>query len=158
EDDVIIVDGSLVPVLARALPEMKTVRHVVVVGAPNNSPNNSPDNSPDTSPLDGAGPDVHSYDELLATQPETFDWPEIDERCAAAMCYTSGTTGNPKGVAYSHRSSYLHSLCLCTGEVGALTAADRILPVVPMFHANAWGLPYAALLSGASLIMPDRFL
>lgn len=145
QDDVVIVDGSLVPVLARALPEMKTVRHVVVVG--------------DASLLDGAGKKVHSYHELLAAQPEEFDWPtDIDERCAAAMCYTSGTTGDPKGVAYSHRSAYLHSMCFCTGEVGGLMPADRILPIVPMFHANAWGLPYAALMSGASLVMPDRFL
>jgi fatty-acyl-CoA synthase len=147
EDDVVIVDGSLVPVLARTLPEMKTVRHVVVVGAA------------DTALLDGAAPEVHSYEELLAAQPEEFGWPtEIDERSAAAMCYTSGTTGNPTGVAYSHRSAYLHSMAMCAGEVAALTPADRILPVVPMFHANAWGLPYAALMSGASLIMPDRFL
>jgi fatty-acyl-CoA synthase len=113
----------------------------------------------DASLLDGAGKQVHSYHELLAAQPEEFDWPtDIDERRAAAMCYTSGTTGDPKGVAYSHRSAYLHSMCICTGEVGGLTAADRILPIVPMFHANAWGLPYAALMSGASLVMPDRFL
>ncbi len=147
EDDVVIVDGSLLPLLARALPEMKTLRHVVVVGPA------------DTSLLEGVAPDWHSYDELLTAQPDEFDWPTgIDERSAAAMCYTSGTTGHPKGVAYSHRSAYLHSMCLCTGEVAALTSADRILPVVPMFHANAWGLPYAALMSGASLIMPDRFL
>jgi fatty-acyl-CoA synthase len=150
EDDVIIVDGSLVPVLARALPEMNTVRHVVVAGTPDIT---------DTAPLAGAAAELHSYDELLAAQPEEFAWPtDIDERAAAAICYTSGTTGNPKGVAYSHRSTYLHSMCICTGEVAALTPADRVLPVVPMFHANAWGLPYAALLSGASLIMPDRFL
>jgi len=74
------------------------------------------------------------------------------------MCYTSGTTGDPKGVVYSHRSAYLHSMCGCTGEVAALRPTDRILPVVPMFHANAWGLPYAALLSGASLLLPDRFV
>ncbi|PZS40938.1 MAG: long-chain fatty acid--CoA ligase, partial [Pseudonocardiales bacterium] len=147
QDDVVIVDGSLVAVLARALPEMKTVRHVVVVG------------EVDNSPLDGAGRQLHSYHELLATQPEEFDWPtDIDERSAAAMCYTSGTTGNPKGVAYSHRSAYLHSMCACTGEVGALTSTDRILPIVPMFHANAWGLPYAALMAGAGLVMPDRFM
>jgi fatty-acyl-CoA synthase len=147
QDDVVIVDGSLVPVLARALPEMKTVRHVIVVGPA------------DTSVLDGAGKELHSYQELLAAQPEEFDWPSgIDERSAAAMCYTSGTTGNPKGVAYSHRSAYLHSMCACTGEVAGLTPADRILSVVPMFHANAWGLPYAALMSGAILIMPDRNL
>ncbi|MGH3841050.1 MAG: long-chain fatty acid--CoA ligase [Pseudonocardiaceae bacterium] len=151
EDDVVIVDGSLLPVLARALPEMKTVRHVIIVGGADKS---------DTvgGALRGTGKQLHSYHELLAAQPEDFAWPEIDERSAAAMCYTSGTTGDPKGVVYSHRSSYLHSMCLCTGEVGALTPADRVLPVVPMFHANAWGLPYAALMSGASLIMPDRFL
>ncbi len=147
EDDVVIVDGPLVPLLARALPEMKTVRHVVVVG------------EADDSPLDGAGKQLHSYHELLAAQPEGFDWPtDMDERSAAAMCYTSGTTGNPKGVAYSHRSAYLHSMCFCTGEVTGLTPADRMLPVVPMFHANAWGMPYAALMAGASLVMPDRFL
>ncbi|MGH2393164.1 MAG: long-chain fatty acid--CoA ligase, partial [Candidatus Limnocylindria bacterium] len=147
QDDVVIVDGSLVPLLARALPEMKTVRHVIIIGRA------------DTSALDGAGKKLHSYHELLSAQPEDFDWPsDIDERSAAAMCYTSGTTGNPKGVAYSHRSAYLHSMCACAGETAGLTPADRILPVVPMFHANAWGLPYAALMSGASLIMPDRFL
>jgi fatty-acyl-CoA synthase len=147
QDDVVIVDGSLVPVLARALPEMKTVLHVIVVG------------EADTSPLAGAGKQLHSYHELLVAQPENFDWPtNIDERSAAAMCYTSGTTGHPKGVAYSHRSVYLHSMCGCAGEVAGLTPSDRMLPVVPMFHANAWGLPYAALMSGASLIMPDRFL
>jgi fatty-acyl-CoA synthase len=146
EDDVVIVDGSLVPVLARALPQMKTVRHVVIVGRA------------DTSPLAEGSAQLHSYHEVLAAQPEEFAWPSIDERCAAAMCYTSGTTGNPKGVVYSHRSTYLHSMCLCTGEAAGLTPGDRVLPVVPMFHANAWGLPYAALMSGASLVMPDRFL
>jgi fatty-acyl-CoA synthase len=151
QDDVVIVDGSLVPLLARALPMMKTVHHVIIAG---------PADTPvDTTALDGAGKELHSYHELLAAQPEDFDWPsDIDERSAAAMCYTSGTTGHPKGVAYSHRSAYLHSMCMCTGEVAGLTPADRILPVVPMFHANAWGLPYAALMVGASLIMPDRFL
>ncbi|MGH3963072.1 MAG: long-chain fatty acid--CoA ligase [Pseudonocardiaceae bacterium] len=150
QDDVVIVDGSLVPLLARALPAMKTVRHVIIIG---------PVGSADTSALDGAGKELHSYHELLSAQPEDFDWPtDIDERSAAAMCYTTGTTGNPKGVAYSHRSAYLHSMCVCAGEVAGLTPADRILPVVPMFHANAWGLPYAALMAGASLIMPDRFL
>jgi len=147
QDDVVIVDCSLVPVLARALPEMKTVRHVVVVG------------EADTSPLDRAGSQLHSYQELLAQQSDEFDWPtDIDERSAAAMCYTSGTTGNPKGVAYSHRSAYLHSMCMCTGEVGALTATDRILPVVPMFHVNAWGVPFLAPMVGAKLVMPGAKL
>ncbi|MBV9010849.1 MAG: fatty acid--CoA ligase [Pseudonocardiales bacterium] len=150
EDAVVIVDGSLVGLLARALPQMTTVRHVLV---------SDPSDTPATSALDGAAAQLHSYQELLAAQPEEFDWPtDIDERSAAAMCYTSGTTGDPKGVVYSHRSTYLHSMGGCTGEFAALTPADRVLPVVSMFHANAWGLPYAALLSGASLVMPDRFV
>jgi len=101
---------------------------------------------------------VHSYEELLAAEPDSFDWPVVDEFSAAAMCYTSGTTGNPKGVVYSHRSSYLHSLGACLGNAFALSERDRVLPVVPMFHANAWGLAYAGLLSGAALILPDRYL
>ena len=101
---------------------------------------------------------MHSYEDLLAAQPAAFDWPELDERLAAAMCYTSGTTGRPKGVVYSHRSTYLHSMGVCQGNVFGLCERDRVLPVVPMFHANAWGLAYAAVLAGADLIMPDRFL
>ncbi|RFU43525.1 fatty acid--CoA ligase [Actinomadura logoneensis] len=146
EDRVVLVDASLVPLLATVLPDMETVRHVVVVG------------DADTAPLEGAGKDLHSYEDLLAAASPDFDWPELDERQAAAMCYTSGTTGNPKGVAYSHRSSYLHSMSAATGNAFGLSASDRVMPVVPMFHANAWGLPYAALLAGASLVMPDRFL
>ncbi len=146
EDRVVIVDNSLVPLLARVLPELKTVQHVLVVG------------DADTGPLESAGKELHSYDELLAAEPDVFDWPDIDERQAAAMCYTSGTTGNPKGVVYSHRSAYLHSMAVCMGDMLGLSDADRVLPVVPMFHANAWGLPYASILVGASLVMPDRFL
>ena len=82
----------------------------------------------------------------------------MDEHDAAAMCYTSGTTGNPKGVVYSHRSAWLHSLAVSTGNVSGIDSHDRILPIVPMFHANAWGLAYAALMNGASLCMPDRWL
>lgn len=146
EDRVVIVDASLVPLLASVLPRFKTVRHVIVVG------------EADTAPLEPAGKELHSYEDLLAAAPAAFDWPDIDERWAAAMCYTSGTTGNPKGVVYSHRSAYLHSMAVCTGNAMGLAAGDRVLPVVPMFHANAWGLPYAAVMAGASLVMPDRFL
>ena len=101
---------------------------------------------------------MHSYTDLLAAQSDRFDWPDVDERSAAAMCYTSGTTGHPKGVVYSHRSMHLHSMAVNMGAVFAMSERDRVLPVVPMFHANAWGLPYAAVMTGASLIMPDKYL
>ncbi len=143
-DSVVIADGSLVPLLAPVLPLLETVHTVIVVG------------DGDTSAL--AGKTVLRWDELLAAQPAEFDWPEIDENSAAAMCYTSGTTGNPKGVVYSHRSSYLHALNTCTANALDVSCSDSVLPIVPMFHANAWGLPYAALMAGANLVMPDRFM
>jgi acyl-CoA synthetase (AMP-forming)/AMP-acid ligase II len=150
-DDVVIVDASLVPLLTAVLPHAQTIRHVLVTGADQVSDETR-------AALGAANRSVHSYEELLAGRPETFDWPEVDERSAAAMCYTSGTTGHPKGVVYSHRSMHLHSMAVCTGGVFGVAEPDRVLPVVPMFHANAWGLPYAAYMAGASLIMPDRFL
>ncbi|SDX00920.1 fatty-acyl-CoA synthase [Amycolatopsis xylanica] len=146
EDQIVIVDGTLVPLLAKQLPEMKTVRHVIVANG-------------DAATLQAPdGVQVHSYDALLADQPDTFDWPEIDERSAAAMCYTSGTTGDPKGVVYSHRSIWLHSMQVCMSDSMRLAQGDKTLAIVPMFHAMSWGLPYAALMVGASLIMPDRHL
>jgi fatty-acyl-CoA synthase len=147
EDEVIIVDSTLIPLLARVLPDLRTVRHVVVVGGG------------DPAPFAAASHvRVHSWVDLLAGKPTTYDWPEIEERDAAALCYTSGTTGNPKGVAYSHRSIWLHSMQVCSNEAFGLSPSTRELVIVPMFHAMAWGLPYAALMSGATLIMPDRFL
>src|SRR6266545_5725409 len=151
-DHVIITEPTLVPLLAALLPSLETVRHIVLTGPP------SGEGSADAGALVGRGHEVHYYEELLAAEPATFSWPELDERAAAAMCYTSGTTGLPKGVVYSHRSTYLHAMGACLGNAFALSDTDRVLPVVPMFHANAWGLAYAALLSGADLIMPDRFL
>jgi fatty-acyl-CoA synthase len=151
-DDVVIVDPTLVPLLAQVLPHAPAIRHVIVAQGEDHAGFVPP------AELVAAGRPVHSYEALLAGQPATFDWPEVDERSAAAMCYTSGTTGHPKGVVYSHRSMHLHSMAVCMNGVFGLSDADRVLPVVPMFHANAWGLPYAAVLAGASLIMPDRFL
>jgi fatty-acyl-CoA synthase len=149
EDHAVIVDASLVSKFAEVLPHASTVKHVIVSGAP-------------LSETLGAdeltGVSVHSYEELLAAEPDSFDWPVLDEFSAAAMCYTSGTTGHPKGVVYSHRSSYLHSMGACLGNAFAISDRDRVLPVVPMFHANAWGLAYAGLLSGAALILPDRHM
>ncbi|MBV9845561.1 MAG: long-chain fatty acid--CoA ligase [Kutzneria sp.] len=149
EDRVILVDASLLSLFGPILPTLTTVRHVVVVGRTGTGDQALP------APK---GVRVHDYEELLAGQPERFDWPEPDERSAAAMCYTSGTTGNPKGVVYSHRSIWLHSMQICMTDGMALRQSDRALAIVPMFHAMSWGLPYAAMLVGASLIMPDRFL
>jgi fatty-acyl-CoA synthase len=146
EDHVVLVDGTLVPLLAKVLPTFETVRHVVVVNG-------------DAASLQApAGVQVHSYADLLADQPDEFDWPVVDENAAAAMCYTSGTTGDPKGVVYTHRSIWLHSMQVCMTDSMALAQSDRALVIVPQFHAMSWGLPYAALMVGASLIMPDRFL
>ncbi|NEA51834.1 long-chain fatty acid--CoA ligase [Streptomyces sp. SID10815] len=145
-DRVIIVNGSLIPLLAPLLPHLRTVEHLVVSGPG------------DRAPLAGATARVHEYEELIAGRPTTYDWPELDERQAAAMCYTSGTTGDPKGVVYSHRSIYLHSMQANMAQSMGLTDRDTSLVVVPQFHVNAWGLPHATFMSGINMLMPDRFL
>ncbi|HUP22071.1 MAG TPA: long-chain fatty acid--CoA ligase [Thermoanaerobaculia bacterium] len=146
DDQVVIVDGTLVPLLARVLPELRRIRHFVVTG------------DGDASVLAGSGATVHRYEELLAGRSTDYPWPDLDESSAAAMCYTSGTTGNPKGVVYSHRSSVLHSMGITSGATLGLSESDRVLAIVPMFHANAWGLPYAGWWVGADFVLPDRFL
>jgi fatty-acyl-CoA synthase len=144
EDRVILVDATVIPLLARVAAELKTVEHFVIVG------------EGDGSPL---GSNILSYEELLAAESgDGYAYPDVDERSAAAMCYTSGTTGNPKGVVYSHRSTFLHSMAAGSGITFSLTEKDRILPIVPMFHANAWGLPYAGWMAGSDFVMPNRFL
>jgi fatty-acyl-CoA synthase len=143
EDGVIFLDDSLVSVLAPLAPSLETVRQFVVMG---------------DGEIDGL-PNAVRYETLLEEAgPGVFDYPELDERQAAALCYTSGTTGNPKGVLYSHRSISLHSTATLVRDGLGLGREDRVLPVVPMFHVNAWGLPYGAVLAGADLILPDRFL
>jgi fatty-acyl-CoA synthase len=150
EDKVIFVDDSLVALLAKLAPTFDSVLNYVVMG----------DGHADPSDIDKL-PNAMRYEELLedaGADSQPFEYPELDERQAAALCYTSGTTGNPKGVLYSHRSISLHSSATLMTDANGLSRADRVLAVVPMFHANAWGLPYGAALAGADLILPDRFL
>ncbi|NIY67600.1 long-chain fatty acid--CoA ligase [Streptomyces malaysiensis] len=147
-DHVVLVDGSLVPLLEPLLTELNgVVQHIVIVG------------EADRPVFEDFAGTVHGYEELLAGRPTDYAWAtDIDERTAAALCYTSGTTGDPKGVAYSHRSVYLHCLQVLQADAFALTSRDTVLPVVPMFHVNAWGLPHAAFMAGTRLLLPDRFL
>lgn len=142
EDRIILVDATLAPLLASVRAELTTVERIVMIGEGDES---------------GLG-EVLSYEKLLAAEEPGFDWPDLDERSAAAMCYTSGTTGNPKGVVYSHRSTYLHTVAETSASSVGMTEADRILIIVPMFHANAWGLPYAAWLVGTNVVMPQMYL
>jgi fatty-acyl-CoA synthase len=143
EDQVVLVDMSLANLLGPILPNLETVHTVIAVGAG------------DLAPLQDSGKTVLRYTEVIDRESTEFDWPQVDENSAAAMCYTSGTTGNPKGVVYSHRSSYLHTMANCTANGAGLGSSDSVLPIVPMFHANGWGLPYAALMAGADLVLPD---
>ncbi|TMD43787.1 MAG: long-chain fatty acid--CoA ligase [Chloroflexi bacterium] len=143
EDKVIFVDVSLLPVLQRVASKLNSTKQFVVM-------------------TDGPSPDgelkpLLSYEELIAGRPAEYPWPDLDEQDAAAMCYTSGTTGRPKGVVYSHRSSVLHAFGITIGGIGP-TEGDTLLPIVPMFHANAWGHPFAATMLGAKQVFPDRFL
>jgi fatty-acyl-CoA synthase len=152
EDRIIFVDDSLVPMLAELAPSFETVEHYVIMGGP-------PTQGPPTDGDAGTLPNAVRYEDLLEQAGDgPCEYPELDERQAAALCYTSGTTGNPKGVLYSHRSISLHSTVALAKDGTGISRADRILAVVPMFHVNAWGLPYGAALAGADLILPDRHL
>ena len=141
-DKVIIVDASIAPLLAKVRDELTTVEHIIVVG---------------DGDVSGLGETI-DYDDLVSNEQPGFNYPEVDERAAAAMCYTSGTTGNPKGVAYSHRSTYLHSFGISSAQAMGFSQYDRLLLIVPMFHANAWGMPYAGWMVGADMVMPQQYL
>jgi fatty-acyl-CoA synthase len=143
EDKVLFVDDTLVPLLEEFAPSFGTVEHYVVMGDGDA----------------GALPGALRYEELMEEAgPGAFDYPEVDERQAAALCYTSGTTGNPKGVLYAHRSTALHTTVVTGPDANLLSSRDRVLAVVPMFHVNAWGLPFAAAMAGADLILPNKYL
>ena len=149
DDRVIIVDGSLIPLLCKVAGTLPNVAHFLVNG------------DGDHSMLGEAFPTakVHDYNSALAAEATTFAWrDDLDERSAAAMCYTSGTTGNPKGVAYSHRSTYLHSMASMGAPVLGLTERDSLLIIVPMFHANAWGAPYSGFFAGSDFVFPKQYL
>ncbi|WP_233270400.1 long-chain fatty acid--CoA ligase [Chachezhania sediminis] len=144
-DRVLFFDKTFVSAIAQLRPHLETIQHFVYMGAPD----------PEVAAaIDG----VLFYDDLVNAEPDDATWPELDERMPSSLCYTSGTTGNPKGVEYSHRSTVLHTLGANMADGIALSARDTVLPVVPMFHANAWGVPYAAAAVGASMVLPGAHL
>ena len=141
EDEVLFFDRTFLPVVQQLTDKLKTVQHYVLLG---------PRDDEAAKAIDG----LIFFDELIDTDIDNFTWPEFDENHPSSLCYTSGTTGNPKGVLYSHRSTMLHTLAGNHPDGLAVSAKDTVLPVVPMFHANAWGVPYIAACAGAKLILP----
>lgn len=138
KDRVLLVDADLLPLIEPLLPTLPELRSIVVMGGSPQSP-------------------YHDYERLIADRPTSFPWPDLDEAAPAGICYTSGTTGAPKGVAFSHRGLYLHAQMLCMADHFAIRSRDVLMPIVPMFHVNAWGFPYAALMVGAGLVLPGKF-
>ncbi len=151
EDKVIIADADLVPLLAKVPDSLGSVKAIVVM-------NGTPQSAADAAGGAGNLPQLLDYETLLSEAPADFAWPELDEREACAMCYTSGTTGNPKGVVYSHRSTFLHCVATTQADTIGISGKDTVMPIVPMFHVNAWGLPHAAGLVGAKMVFPNKFM
>jgi len=144
EDKVLFVDQSLLPLLKPLLGKIPSIKTMVLMAEGN-------------PPATEGQPEMHDYETLLAAESDAYPWPKLSERMAAAMCYTSGTTGNPKGVVYSHRSQFIHTMGVLQGDNLGLREGDAMLPVVPMFHANSWGLPYAAGMAGSKVVFGGRF-
>jgi 3-(methylthio)propionyl---CoA ligase len=146
EDQVLCFDMTFLPLIKAVWSQCKTVKHWIALC------------EADALPADTDIKGLQSYEAWIAGRPATYNWPELDEREASSLCYTSGTTGNPKGVLYSHRSTLLHAWAGAMPDALSISARDSILPVVPMFHVNAWGIPYCAAMTGAKLVFPGAAL
>lgn len=144
ENQYVFCDTSFTDLVAGLLPSFKTVKNIIFMC--------------DRASMPAVLPDALCFEELIAAQTDDYTWPVFDERNAAALCYTSGTTGNPKGALYSHRSTLLHTFAAVAPDGLNISARETVLPVVPMFHVNAWGLPYACAMVGAKMVMPGRDL
>jgi fatty-acyl-CoA synthase len=142
QDQVVCFDMTFLPIVKAIHGKCPSVEHWVALC------------DADKLPVDSGIPGLLSYEALLAARSDVYNWPELDENTASSMCYTSGTTGNPKAALYSHRSTVLHAYAAALPDVMCISARDAILPVVPMFHVNAWGIPYSAALTGAKLVFP----
>ena len=142
EDKVLCFDMTFLPLVQAVAPRLATVKHFVAM------------TSREHMPAETTIPNLLCFEELLAAESDAYEWPSFDENTASSLCYTSGTTGNPKGVLYSHRSTVLHSYAGALPDALGISARDCVLPVVPMFHVNAWGIPYIACLTGAKLVFP----
>jgi len=147
EDTLLFYDTAFAPLVEKLKPELPTVKHFVVLA-----------DEAATAAVQKSHPYVRSYEALLSGQRDDYVWPVLDENTAAALCYTSGTTGNPKGVLYSHRSTVLHALASCMKDVLGLSCQESVLLIVPMFHASGWGVPYSAAMAGAKVVFPGAAL
>ncbi|ALK92203.1 3-(methylthio)propionyl-CoA ligase [Limnohabitans sp. 103DPR2] len=146
EDQILCFDMTFLPLVQAVHARCTTVKHWVALC------------DADKLPADTGIPNLTSYETLIGQQAKTYVWPQLDENSASSMCYTSGTTGNPKAALYSHRSTLLHAYAAALPDVMCISARDAILPVVPMFHVNAWGIPYSAAMTGAKLVFPGPAL